>query len=121
MVGTPRCGVPARQGGTKGFEHPRFCAVPLPSPDASLGDADGAARCPYLKKSASICEICGLKCFSAGRGEARKEPCAFAAVRETGFPAMEGFIGANSRSLPRAFLAAQLLFAIGVSKRILKS
>jgi hypothetical protein len=47
MVGTPRCGVPARQGGTKGCERPHVCAVPLPSPDAALGDGDGAARHPY--------------------------------------------------------------------------
>ena len=41
LVGTPRCGVPARQGGTD------VATLAFPSPDAALGDGDSAARCPY--------------------------------------------------------------------------
>jgi len=78
MVGTPRCGVPARQGGTKGCERPHVCAVPVPSPDAALGDGDGAARHPYQKPDGArrhlpfetgalaVCEIYKWPIFGAG-------------------------------------------------------
>jgi len=44
MVGTSRCDVPARvQRAERTARGVRF----VPSPDASLGDGDGAARHPY--------------------------------------------------------------------------
>ena len=60
MVGTPRCGVHARQGGTHGETDARYLSGLFPSPDAALGDGDiaarpslpttdGAARCPCHK------------------------------------------------------------------------
>ncbi len=42
MVGTPRWGAPVRQDGRRVVK-----ALYCPSPDAALGDADSAARCPY--------------------------------------------------------------------------
>jgi hypothetical protein len=48
MVGMPRCGVPVRMDGTN-VTNPLF----IPSPDATLGDGDSAARCPYLRLPSS--------------------------------------------------------------------
>jgi hypothetical protein len=42
----PRCGVPVRKDGTN-VNKPAF----IPSPDATLGDGDSAALCPYLGHS----------------------------------------------------------------------
>jgi len=50
MVGTSRCDVPARQlseGGTTVVWAESFRTFGEASPDAALGDADGAARHPY--------------------------------------------------------------------------
>jgi hypothetical protein len=51
MVGTSRCDVPARQrseGGTKVVAQAKVSgAFEEASPDAALGDADGAAHHPY--------------------------------------------------------------------------
>jgi hypothetical protein len=51
LVGTSRCDVPARseaQGGTNVVGRTIVCLRSIPSPDAALGDGDGAARHPYL-------------------------------------------------------------------------
>jgi hypothetical protein len=55
-VGTSRCDVPARvpAGGTIRPTWPTCTFVP--SPDASLGDGDGAARRPYHRRDATLPE-----------------------------------------------------------------
>jgi hypothetical protein len=64
-VGTSRCDVPTRvpAGGTIGPTWPTCTFVP--SPDASLGDRDGAARHPYLRWG---------QCRDAPLLEASREP-----------------------------------------------
>jgi len=47
LVGTPRCGVHARQGGMHREGSARVLGGLFPSPDAAPGDGDIAARCPY--------------------------------------------------------------------------
>jgi len=65
LVGTSRCDVPARvsEGGTNGKRRPLGNAW-FPSPDAPLGDGDGAARHPYREQCQDASRQAGA--FSPG-------------------------------------------------------